>query len=70
MGLSYFYSQGGASRIDDTPWDNALRVQRYTLSALIKLPFGRLVLQYGGDLETDNGLFEDQPFAVRLLTIF
>jgi hypothetical protein len=45
-------------------------VHRYTLSALIKLPLGRLVLQYGGDLETDNGLFEDQRFAVRVLAIF
>jgi len=70
LGLSYFYSQGGASRIDEAPWGGALRVQRYTLSGMIKLPFGSLILQYGGDLKTDNGLFEDRRFAVRVLTIF
>jgi hypothetical protein len=70
LGLSYFYSQGGASRIDEAPWDNVLRVQRYTLSGMIKLPFASLILQYGGDLKTDNGLFEDQRFALRVLTIF
>jgi len=70
LGLSYFYSQGGTSRIDDAPWDNGLRVHRYAFTGLIKLPFGRLILQYGGDLKTDNGLFEDQRFAVRVLTIF
>ncbi len=45
-------------------------MQRYTLSGMIKLPFGSLILQYGGDLKTDNGLFEDRRFAVRVLTIF
>ncbi len=27
-----------------------LRVHRYTLSGMIKFPFGSLILQYGGDL--------------------
>jgi hypothetical protein len=45
-------------------------VHRYAFTGLIKLPFGRLILQYGSDLKTDNGLFEDQRFAVRVLTIF
>jgi len=45
-------------------------VRRYALTGLIKLPFGRLILQFSGDLKTDNGLFEDQRFAVRVLTIF
>jgi len=70
LGLSYFYSQGGASRIDDAPWGGALRMHRYALTGLIKLPFGSLILQYGGDLKNDNGLFEDQRFAIRVLTIF
>ncbi|WP_020503497.1 hypothetical protein [Lamprocystis purpurea] len=45
-------------------------MRRYALTGLIKLPFGRLILQYGGDLKTGNGLFEDLRFAVRVLTIF
>jgi hypothetical protein len=70
LGLTYYFQEGAATRLAGARWDNEMRVHRYTASAILWLPFGRLVLQYGGDLQTENGLFEEERVAVRFMKVF
>lgn len=70
LSLSYFYNAGGATRTDFTPWANDLSVHRYGLVGYLNLPVGRLTLEYGGDLETQSGFFENHRWVVRLAHFF
>lgn len=70
LSLSYFYNTGGATRTDFTPWSNDISVHRYGLVGYVNLPVGRLTLEYGGDLETQSGFFEDQRWALRFAYFF
>jgi len=70
LSLSYFYNTGGATRTDFTPWSNEISVHRYGLVGYLNLPVGRLTLEYGGDLETKSGFFEDNRWALRFTYLF
>ena len=70
LAANYFYSSGGETRLNQLSRDDATRQQRYQLSATTNLPFGRLALQYGGDLKTDNGYYEKQRLIVRYSLLF
>lgn len=70
MSLNYFYNAGGASRTDLTPWTGDIRVQRYSLLGTVNFPIGRMTLEYGGDLQTENGFFEDQRWSLRFTYFF
>ncbi|KAA6187805.1 transporter [Thiohalocapsa marina] len=70
LGLSYFYNTGGETRLGPSDWDNRINLHRYGITALVRLPFGRLTLEYGGDLTTDTGLIEETRWAIKLSRIF
>lgn len=70
IGVGYFFTLGGETRENGVRMDDALRVQRYQVSAQARLPVGLVVLQYGGDLETRNGYFEKHNLAVRYTIFF
>lgn len=68
--LSYFYNEGGATRLDSSPWANRIRAHRFGTSVAFDLPFARMVLEYGGDLQTENGFFEDHRWSIKFTTFF
>ncbi len=71
LSLSYLYHEGGTIRTQFSDWSNGLRVHRYLLTGLLALPFGgRLSLEYGGDLQTENGFFEDHRLMIRIAKFF
>lgn len=70
LGLSYFYNTGGETRLGQSGWDNRINLHRYGANAQVRLPFGRLTIEYGGDITTDSGLLEETRWAVKLTSIF
>ena len=50
--------------------DNLTQLHRYQLSVQSNYDFGRLLLQYGIDLKTENGFFEDKRLILRYTTTF
>lgn len=62
---SYFYSVGGETSWNGVSRNDVTRLQRYMLSGTATYPFGRVSLQYGGDLKTENGYWEDQRITLR-----
>lgn len=70
IAASYFFTWGGETVIDRVDQDNANVLHRYQLSAIAQLPFGRLMLQYGGDLQRESGFFEEQRVIVRFGQLF
>ena len=67
---NYFYTWGGETLIDGTPQNNANSLQRYQLSAVAALPVGRLMLQYGSDIERKTGYFEDSRVNIRFVQVY
>lgn len=65
LGIAYFYSTGGETRINGVNRDDRIQLQRYQLSGIATFSFGRITLQYGSDLATENGHFEDQRWILR-----
>lgn len=70
VAAAYFYTVGGETRIDGLSQDNLTQLQRYQVSAQGNYSFGRMTLQYGGDLKTENGYIEDHRLIVRYTMIF
>lgn len=70
LGLSYFYNSGGETRLGQSDWHNRIDLHRYGVTAQIRLPVGRLTIEYGGDITTHSGLLEETRWAVRLSTAF
>ena len=56
--------------MDGVDKNNQTQLHRYQLSGVANYSFGRIIVQYGSDLKTENGYFEDQRLLVRYLTIF
>jgi hypothetical protein len=65
LAAAYFYSQGGETSRNDRHRDDITRLHRYQISGIASLPFGRVTLQYGGDLETENGYIEKSRWILR-----
>ncbi len=61
----YFYSHGGQTTINHISMDDMLGLQRYQLSAQGNFDFGRILLQYGGDVKTENKFKEDHRLILR-----
>ena len=70
LGLSYFYSYGGEDDVNGQNMGNTTNLQRYQLTATAAYDFGRLTLQYGGDIRTENNYFEDQRLILRYTRMF
>ncbi len=65
VSASYFLTLGGEDRFNGVRQDNAMRVQRYQVSAHAVTPVGLFILQYGADLDTRNGYFEKNNLILR-----
>ncbi len=70
LSAMYFHTVGGEEIINGNDQDNRTDVHRYQLSASTKLPVGRLILQYGGDIKTQNGFYETSRVILRYATQF
>jgi hypothetical protein len=70
LGAGYFYTSGGETSLNGVSRDDAARLQRYQLSALANYSFGRITLQYGGDIKTESGYIEDSRWIVRFTKFF
>jgi hypothetical protein len=70
VSASYFFTWGGETAINGVDQDNANTLHRYQLSAIAQLPVGRLMLQYGGDLQRESGFFEERRAIVRFGQVF
>jgi hypothetical protein len=61
---------GGEEMIDGIDENNRIDLHRYQLSGSAQLPAGRLILQYGGDIKTQNGFYETSRIILRYVTAF
>ena len=67
---TYFYSVGGRTEVDGVNKHDLTQLHRYQLSAQGNYSFGRLTLQYGSDIKTENGYLEDHRLIMRYTTYF
>ena len=70
VGASYFYVSGGATTINGVTQDNPIRTQRFLLSLLAYTKIGRFSVQYGRDMETENGFTQNRLLALRYMRSF
>lgn len=61
----YFYTHGGETIVNNMAMDDTLSLHRYQLSVQGNFDFGRLLIQYGGDIKTENKFKEDQRVIFR-----
>jgi hypothetical protein len=61
---------GGETTLNVVDKGDITQLQRYQLSGVAHFSFGRIILQYGGDIKTENGYFEDQRVILRYTAIF
>ena len=66
----YFHTVGGEEMINGRDQNNRTDLHRYQLTGSTQLPVGRLILQYGGDIKTQNGFYETSRVIVRYVTAF
>lgn len=70
VGGVYFYTAGGETIRNDRKMDDMTRLQRYQITGIANFSFGRLTLQYGGDIKTENGYFEESRWIFRYTSRF
>lgn len=70
LSSAYFYSVGGETSWDGVSRNNLTQLQRYQVSGIANFSFGRILVQYGSDLETRNGYLEDSRWIVRYIKPF
>lgn len=70
VGASYFYIAGGATSINNMYQKNVVNTQRFLLSCLAHTDIGRFSLQYGRDMEIQNGFIQTRVLAVRYMKSF
>mgnify|MGYP006269486623 CR=1 FL=1 len=70
VAATYFYVWGGETLINNQFQNNEINTQRYLLSGQANMPFGRLSLQYGRDMEVTNGLIQSRVLFFRYLREF
>ena len=66
----YFHTVGGEEMINGRDQNNRTDLHRYQLTGSTQLPVGRLILQYGGDIKTQNGFYETSRVILRYVTAF
>ncbi|MES9867855.1 MAG: transporter [Candidatus Thiodiazotropha sp. LLP2] len=62
---SYFIHTGGETQLDGVDQDDRIKRDRYQLAVMGKFSFGKLILQFGSDLDTENGFIESQHAILR-----
>ncbi|WP_182582511.1 transporter [Thiospirillum jenense] len=70
LGLTWVHSEGGETSINDVKQNNSLYQQRYFLTGTARFSFGRIVVQYGRDLNTEQGLIEEHRWTLRYQKFF
>jgi len=70
LSAMYFHTVGGEEMINGIDQNNRTDLHRYQLSGSTQLPVGRLILQYGGDIKTQNGFYETSRVILRYVTAF
>ncbi len=70
LATAYFYSVGGETSWDGVNKNNLTQLQRYQVSGIANFSSGRILLQYGGDLDTRNGYLEDSRWILRYIKPF
>lgn len=68
---TYFITGGGETQLNGIARNDAIFLQRYQFNAIASLPtLGRIILQYGEDLKTENGYLENSRWIVRFIALF
>ncbi|PQJ97292.1 transporter [Chromatium okenii] len=70
LAAGYFYSVGGETSLNATRQHDQTELHRYQLTGTAQFSFGKITLQYGGDLETENGWLEDNRLILRYTKYF
>ena len=70
LAASYFYSIGAEGTINGVNQDNEKEMHRYQVFGVARYPIGKFTLQYGSDIKTENGYFEDHRLTLRYMTAF
>lgn len=67
---TYYYTAGAETFQNGVAQNDQTQVQRYQLSLVSNFSFGRILLQYGSDLKTKNGFYEDSRLLLRFVKAF
>jgi hypothetical protein len=70
VSASYYYTLGAEGTINGLNQNNEKDLHRYQVFATAKYPIGRFTLQYGSDIKTENGYFEDHRLMLRYQKVF
>ncbi len=71
LGLGYYWVTGGEWKVGGQYQNNQLNTHRYQLTTTYDLAPGyRVGAQYGGNLETRNGMHESGQFSLRFWRFF
>lgn len=70
VAATYFYTTGGETTINAVNQQDTINLQRFQLTAMGHYSFGRISIQYGRDLQTDNGFIEDSRWILRYRKLF
>jgi hypothetical protein len=70
VAAAYFYTVGGETSVNGIRRDDLTQLQRYQITGAANFSFGRITLQYGGDLKTENGFIEDSRWILRYTKLF
>lgn len=70
LAATYFYVQGAQTALNGVLNQDTIQTQRYIVSVVANLPPGKVTLQYGQDLQTDNGLQENRRLSLRYALAF
>lgn len=65
LSAAWFHSLGGETEVNGLSRNDDIHVHRYQLSTVFEFKPGRLMLQYGSDLTTENGFREHHRAIVR-----
>lgn len=67
---NYYYVVGGETSYNGVDQGNITQLQRFQVSGVGTYSFGRITVQYGRDLKTENGYFEDNRLTLRYTMLF
>lgn len=70
VAATYFFVTGGESSVNGVENNNRIQTQRYLLSAQLRLPQATFMLQFGTDLDTQNGYAEGRRVALKVSKSF
>jgi hypothetical protein len=66
----YFYVYGGETSINNVNRNDVTRLNRYQFFGIASYDFGKIILQYGADIKTENGFIEKKRIYLRYLKPF